>query len=448
MTRILRFATVVLTLCILVSLPANAQDRRGYVLRAEGRLVFIDLGVQDEVIPNDLFSMVRQESIIHPVTGENLGGEVHMGMVRVVEIFNRYSTAEILNLSPGIDLRVLDSEAKQGLIRVKSLSAEEEMNAQKVMMRPTTENPDGPIKGVIPQIQLGGGSKVQTNLPESVFALVNDASLLAQAASPDTVLENPNSSIIIALGAHYPLSNRASLIGDLSVGARSKLAIGAKVFTGSWFGSGRPTPDGRIGEPVLRLTVGLGGKGSSSLPLSATSRLIADPALVAPDTFSIVIGDSTLIRSNPDLTPEAVAQVDSTYRAVVTDSLRTLAADSLSAIAKRGLGIGIGVDLPVTSKIKVNLGLERFGSIEEYTVGLTYYVRPLSSKAMTNPDGVLRSFIFGAQGVFDTEYDKTYLDLNVTYPLTPMYTVSGGFTSNFGGFSHFGLTVRGYIDRM
>ena len=138
MHTILRFATVVLTLCALVSSPSDAQDRRGYVLRSEGRLVFIDLGVQDEVIPNDLFSIVRQESIIHPVTGENLGGEVLMGMVRVIEIFNRYSTAEILNLSPGIDLRVLDTEARQGLIRVKSLTAEEEMDAQRVMMRPAT----------------------------------------------------------------------------------------------------------------------------------------------------------------------------------------------------------------------------------------------------------------------------------------------------------------------
>ena len=458
MHTILRFATVVLTLCALVSSPSDAQDRRGYVLRSEGRLVFIDLGVQDEVIPNDLFSIVRQESIIHPVTGENLGGEVLMGMVRVIEIFNRYSTAEILNLSPGIDLRVLDTEARQGLIRVKSLTAEEEMDAQRVMMRPattrhtmmipSTDNPDGPIKGVIPQIQLGGGSKVQTNLPDSVFGLISDPNLLAQAANTDSVLENINSSIVIALGAHYPLSNRTSLVGDLSVGARSKLAVGAKFYTTSLFGTGAPTPNGRVGEPAIRVTVGFGGKGSSSLPIDVTSRLIADPTLAAPADFGISIGDSTFIKSDPTLTPQVEAQIDSSYRAVVTDSLRVLATDSLSSIAKRGLGIGIGMVLPITNKIKMDLGMERFGSIEEYTLGLTYYMRPLSSQAMTNPDGVLRSWIFGAQAVFDTKFDKTYLDLNVTYPLTPMYTVAAGFTSNFGGFNHFGVTFRGYIDRM
>ena len=480
MHTILRFATVVLTLCALVSSPSDAQDRRGYVLRSEGRLVFIDLGVQDEVIPNDLFSIVRQESIIHPVTGENLGGEVLMGMVRVIEIFNRYSTAEILNLSPGIDLRVLDTEARQGLIRVKSLTAEEEMDAQRVMMRPattrhtmmipSTDNPDGPIKGVIPQIQLGGGSKVQTNLPDSVFGLISDPNLLAQAANTDSVLENINSSlairtcwrrrptqtrcsristaIVIALGAHYPLSNRTSLVGDLSVGARSKLAVGAKFYTTSLFGTGAPTPNGRVGEPAIRVTVGFGGKGSSSLPIDVTSRLIADPTLAAPADFGISIGDSTFIKSDPTLTPQVEAQIDSSYRAVVTDSLRVLATDSLSSVAKRGLGIGIGMVLPITNKIKMDLGMERFGSIEEYTLGLTYYMRPLSSQAMTNPDGVLRSWIFGAQAVFDTKFDKTYLDLNVTYPLTPMYTVAAGFTSNFGGFNHFGVTFRGYIDRM
>ena len=459
MTRysILHFATVVITLCALAG-SSEAQDRRGYVLRAEGRLVFIDLGIQDEVIPNDLFSMVRQESIIHPVTGENLGGEVPLGMVRVVEIFNRYSTAEILNLSPGVDLRVLDGESKQGLIRVKSLTADEQMDAQKVMMRPTTtrhtmmlpktDNPDGPIKGVIPQIVIGGGSKVETNLPDSVFGLVNDPTLLAQAATRDSILENINSSIVIALGAHYPLSNRTSLVGDLAVGARAKLAVGAKFFTRPMFGSGAPTPDGRVGEPAFRVTGGWGGKGSSSLPVDVAGRLIADAALEAPADFGITIGDSTFIKSDPGLVADVEAQIDSTYRAVVTDSLRLLASDSLSAIGKRGLGYGIGVVLPVTPKFKMNLGMERFGSIEEYAVGLTYYMRPLSSRATTNPDGVLRSLIIGSQAVFDTKFEKTFVDLNLTYPMTSMYTVSAGFTSDFGGFNHFGLTIRGYIDRM
>ena len=281
-----------------------------------------------------------------------------------------------------------------------------------------------------------------------MFGLISDPNLLAQAANTDSVLENINSSIVIALGAHYPLSNRTSLVGDLSVGARSKLAVGAKFYTTSLFGTGAPTPNGRVGEPAIRVTVGFGGKGSSSLPIDVTSRLIADPTLAAPADFGISIGDSTFIKSDPTLTPQVEAQIDSSYRAVVTDSLRVLATDSLSSVAKRGLGIGIGMVLPITNKIKMDLGMERFGSIEEYTLGLTYYMRPLSSQAMTNPDGVLRSWIFGAQAVFDTKFDKTYLDLNVTYPLTPMYTVAAGFTSNFGGFNHFGVTFRGYIDRM
>ena len=94
------------------SWEATAQDRTGYVMRVEGRLVFIDLGTQDEVIPNDLFRLIRQETIIHPVTGENLGGEVLLGVIRIVEIFPRYSTAEILKLDPGADIRMMEAEAK------------------------------------------------------------------------------------------------------------------------------------------------------------------------------------------------------------------------------------------------------------------------------------------------------------------------------------------------
>ena len=65
----------------------------------------------------------------------------------------------------------------------------------------------------------------------------------------------------------------------------------------------------------------------------------------------------------------------------------------------------------------------------------------------SNPDGVLRSLIGQAQVILDTHADKTYFDLGLTYPVTSQYTISAGFVSDFGGFSQFGLAVKGYISR-
>jgi len=154
----------IVTLVGISTQPLAAQERMGYVMRVEGRLVFLDLGAQDEVIPNDLFRVIRQETIIHPVTGENLGGEVPLGIIRIVEIFPRYSTAEILNTDPGADIRMMSSEARQGLIRVKMLTSDEQMDVQNMITRkpmirsatimaPSTGNPDGCYEQYCPGVQ-------------------------------------------------------------------------------------------------------------------------------------------------------------------------------------------------------------------------------------------------------------------------------------------------------
>ena len=154
----------IVTLVGIITQPVAAQERMGYVMRVEGRLVFLDLGAQDEVIPNDLFRVIRQETIIHPVTGENLGGEVPLGIIRIVEIFPRYSTAEILNMDPGADIRMMSSEARQGLIRVKMLTSDEQMDVQNMITRkpmirsatimaPSTGNPDGCYEQYCPGVQ-------------------------------------------------------------------------------------------------------------------------------------------------------------------------------------------------------------------------------------------------------------------------------------------------------
>ena len=122
--------------------------------------------------------------------------------------------------------------------------------------------------------------------------------------------------------------------------------------------------------------------------------------------------------------------------------MRTL----LDALASKGLGFGLAVQLPVTEQIKLDAGLDRFGSIEELSFGVTFYQKRMGA-GDANPDGVLRSFIGEGRVIFDTHSDKTSFDLGLTYPVTGQYTVSAGFISDFSGFSQLGLSIRGYINR-
>jgi hypothetical protein len=242
------------------------------------------------------------------------------------------------------------------------------------------------------------------------------------------------------------MSNKASFIGRLSMGAATKLAVGGKFFPGTMFDSGIPTPDGHVGEPAVTVTVGYGGKGSSVLPATALSQLIARTTLVTESGFVADLGDTIVTMVEGGFPAVLQARVDSVYQSAITDSIRASATDSLRTLASRGLGFGFAIDLPVTEQIKVDASIDRFGSIEEMSFGVTYYAKRMGM-GETNPDGVLRSLIGQARLILDSNADKTYVNLGVTYPMTPQYTVSAGLISDFGGFSQFGFAVRGYISR-
>ncbi|MBT4138433.1 MAG: hypothetical protein HOE48_10990, partial [Candidatus Latescibacteria bacterium] len=141
-------------ICVCFTLaPALAQDE-GYVLQVAGRLVFVDQGEQDNLRPGDLLQVIRKEVIKHPETGENLAGEVVLGAVRIVEVFPRLSTAEVVDLIKAMDMELLDRESRQGLIRTRVLPPEVEMiilervqARESGMMAPPDEwNPDGILR--------------------------------------------------------------------------------------------------------------------------------------------------------------------------------------------------------------------------------------------------------------------------------------------------------------
>jgi hypothetical protein len=287
------------------------------------------------------------------------------------------------------------------LIRIKMLTAAEKLDVQNVMTRrpmvrsptimsPSMGNPDGAMKSIVPEFRIGGGSAVETNLPDRAYKLVSDPALLGQMDTTSVEpLENFNSSILAEVAVSMPLSNKVSFVGRLALGAATKLAVGGKFYPGSMFGSGLPTPDGHVGEPAFTVTVGYGGRGSSTLPATALAQLTARTTLTTltlTDSLTFDLGDTIVTVPNPDLDTAVQTRVDSAYQASVTDSIRASATDSLEALASKGLGFGLGVDLPVTEQIKLDARIDRFGSIEEFSFGLTYYMKRMGM-GETNPDG-------------------------------------------------------------
>ena len=124
MKRVLLVITAGLLWAFLTSPAVGMAVHGGYALQVKRGLVLIDMGVQEGVRLGDVFQLVRRDSIMHPGTGEILVGQVPLGTVRAVDIFEGLARAEVVELVAGTDLRTLDREARQGLVRVYGISQE------------------------------------------------------------------------------------------------------------------------------------------------------------------------------------------------------------------------------------------------------------------------------------------------------------------------------------
>lgn len=459
----------ILIICMFSAVQVVAQEA-GYVLQVQGRLVFLDKGIQDDIHPDDFFELVRQETIIHPVTGENLGGQVHLGAVRVVQVLSKLSTAEVVDLVNGIGPEMLDQEAKQGLIRIQPLHGDLKTKIKTRMkalqdMGPRSfgdRNPDGVIGYLVPEFRFGLGSKPVLHLPSRANRLVSERlqfshlggkpveflpegayafladSLLVDFADTSGIGSMPSLGHTEGVGVSltFPTTNWSSAIVDLGFGSRSHILFGIRTYPGSLFnflGSGI-TPVGRVGEPVLTFKVGWGGRGPRSLSESAEKQLIARSELKA-DNFFISL-----------LNPEQTSVADSLYQVGITEVLRKEAGDSLREITRREVGFTLGLCLPLSRDFILKAGLTRLANIRELNAGLTYYLKKIDGDGTeSNPDGVVRSPVLMLDWIYNSNSKMGVLNPSLKFPFSPNYTVTVGYVTNLGNFNRFGIGLRGYL---
>ena len=440
-------------LCLILAASAAAQDRQGYALQAEGKLVFIDVGSDDNVQVGAFFQVIRQETIIHPATGENLSEPVPLGVVQVVEVFPRFSTAAIVDLNRGVDVETLDKEAKQGIVRIQALS-EEKVAAMGLKLKPppatgassssssssSASNPDGPIRGLVPDFLFSLGSGAVTSFPDSVFMLIPDTlRSRADADSVNRALEGVDGTVDVRVFLTIPLSPRVSALAELQFGNRSLFAAGARLYPGALFGSGTSTnPDGRVGEPVLSVMVGQGGAGSLTLPQSALDQIVArsDSAFVV-DELGLVFP-----------TPVGEEQVLADSLTAIGDTLRAAASvvgDSLGALSKRGIGFSLQVALPLSQRLTFRLGILRFGNISEFSGGMTFYMKAAAPGDAANPDGRVGSPVLALGAIYSTKAKSTSVHLDLKYPLARRYSLGLSYLTDLGGYSRVGLRLKSYL---
>jgi len=442
---------LLLGLFLLTAIPADAKDKApGYMLYRlsdEGRLVYIDMGSNDDVRPSRMLQLLRHESIIHPVTMEDLGGETPLGAIRVVEVFPRLSTAEVVDLVRGMDLQILDQEARAGKIRVRPMP---EGSAEAIMdrLKQAPEMPplqaakivsaDGRLGGWVPTLQVGLGSRIQTAAPDSIYKLLSASRRTLADTTVNTPVGDLNSSRKIGLSFLLPVSERLSALADIQLGGISLITVGGRYYVGrSFWGAGR-NPDGKVGEPALMMKIGRGGRGGGTLPQAALNLIQARTdneflASLNPEFVGATISDSLQ------------AVIDDTL-GVISNTLRTAVKDSLGQFNKKGLGYALGVSVPVTKQFTLRSGLMRFGNISEFSGGVTYYLKAADPRTDgVNPDGAIKSFVLALDGSYDSKAKDTFFNLDLKYPMGRSYTIGANLLTDMGGYNRFGLSLKGYF---
>ena len=90
--------------------PAPEPPKRGFVVYVDTTRIAVDLTAGDGVRPGQVLSVRRDKiPIVHPVTGEILGElDDEVATVRVVEMRDRFSVAEIESVAAGAQVQVKD----------------------------------------------------------------------------------------------------------------------------------------------------------------------------------------------------------------------------------------------------------------------------------------------------------------------------------------------------
>jgi len=104
MTRVwLGFA--LLTAVLWSTRPALGETpEKGFIIRDVDRAVYIDLGRRDSVRVGDLYSIVDTEVFANPLSGDTLAvSPKSVGTLRVRQVFEKMSLAEVLQLQRGRD---------------------------------------------------------------------------------------------------------------------------------------------------------------------------------------------------------------------------------------------------------------------------------------------------------------------------------------------------------
>jgi hypothetical protein len=108
------------------AIAAEAQmDERGFIIRVidKDKMLYIDLGRRDGVQRGDIYDIVAADVLSNPLSGDTLAvSPVSVGALRVRQVFEKMSMAEMLHLEPGHDpmmMKIMPLQSAERLVEIE-----------------------------------------------------------------------------------------------------------------------------------------------------------------------------------------------------------------------------------------------------------------------------------------------------------------------------------------
>ena len=357
--------------------PHAAQPTRGYVLQVKGKLVYLDLGLRDNVRVGDTFEIIRDEEIVHPITGENLGGKSTVGVVKVTQVFEKLSVAEVVSMLPGATMTRLDrirmgNEPMEPPPPPAPTPTEAAPNpvvteAPQSHKGELVHNPDGVLHGI--DIGFGGGYETKQK------TRTMGADLLIPLTKQ------------LSLGGDYGYSRESHADSTLNLSTsdtESEMGGELRLYLGRWLRGGEDiNPDGDVGSVVLNL-----GAGTRSLKTSTEI-----PSIVSIDTT----------QTPPD----------------------TTRGTSVTAVKASQTTLRFGLILPMARKWTLGAGYDWEQHLGRVNGWIRYYTSAIDPDwAGANPDGKIGSLAITLFGSYDTKSatSKRWMGIDLKLPMSSLFT--------------------------
>ena len=99
-----RKSGVVLLVLAMLGTAGAQLPAKGLVIKNTDGLIFIDMGRQDNVMKGDLFDIIDNDVVLHPLSGDTLSVTPRsVGALKVLQVYPKMSLAELLHIQGGKD---------------------------------------------------------------------------------------------------------------------------------------------------------------------------------------------------------------------------------------------------------------------------------------------------------------------------------------------------------